>query len=51
MLEVTESDARMTSDQLEDLADQIATFAARIDVAEQALMTRLRIFDAHPLYQ
>jgi hypothetical protein len=37
----------MTHDQLEALADEIATFAARIDVAEHALITRLRLFDAH----
>src|SRR5690554_252274 len=47
MLEVASPHEPMTSDQLEDLADQIATFAARIDVAEHALITRLRIFDAH----
>ncbi|MFO7563035.1 MAG: DUF222 domain-containing protein [Enhygromyxa sp.] len=37
----------MSSDQLDALADEIATFAARIDVAEHALITRLRLFDAH----
>jgi hypothetical protein len=37
----------MTDDQLAALADEIATFAARIDVAEHALITRLRLFDAH----
>jgi hypothetical protein len=37
----------MTPDQLESLGDEIATFAARIDVAEHALITRLRVFDAH----
>src|SRR5687767_4931250 len=37
----------MTPNQLETLADEIATFAARIDVAEHALITRLRLFDAH----
>lgn len=33
--------------QLEILADEIATFAARVDVARHALLTRLRVFDAH----
>jgi hypothetical protein len=37
----------MTPAQLELLGDEIATFAARIDVAEHALITRLRTFDAH----
>jgi hypothetical protein len=37
----------MTPDQLEALGDEIATFGARIDVAEHALITRLRLFDAH----
>jgi hypothetical protein len=37
----------MTPAQLEALGDEIATFAARIDVAEHALITRLRAFDAH----
>ncbi|MFO7564704.1 MAG: DUF222 domain-containing protein [Enhygromyxa sp.] len=32
---------------LESLGDEIATFAARIDVAEHAQLTRLRLFDAH----
>jgi hypothetical protein len=37
----------LTIVQLEALGDEIATFAARIDVAEHALITRLRAFDAH----
>jgi hypothetical protein len=37
----------MTPDQLEALGEEIATFAARIDVAEHALITRLRLFDEH----
>jgi hypothetical protein len=37
----------MTAAELEALGDEIATFAARIDVAEHALITRLRAFDAH----
>jgi hypothetical protein len=37
----------MTPNQLDALGDEIATFAARIDVAEHALITRLRLFDAH----
>jgi hypothetical protein len=37
----------MTPAQLEALGDEIAIFAARIDVAEHALITRLRAFDAH----
>ena len=36
-----------TLDQLDALADEIATFAARVDVAEHALLTRLRLFDSH----
>src|SRR5688572_14731024 len=34
-------------EQIDALGDEIATFAARIDVAEHALITRLRVFDAH----
>jgi len=37
----------LTPDQLDALGDEIATFAVRIDVAEHALLTRLRTFDAH----
>jgi hypothetical protein len=37
----------LTTVQLEALGDEIATFAARIDVAEHALITRLQVFDAH----
>ena len=37
----------MTLSQLEALGEEIATFAARIDVVEHALITRLRLFDAH----
>jgi hypothetical protein len=37
----------MAPDQLDALGDEIATFAARIDIAEHALITRLRLFDAH----
>ena len=37
----------LTTVQLEALGDEIATFAARIDVAEHALITRLRVFDMH----
>ena len=37
----------LSSDQLEALGEEIATFAARIDIAEHALLTRLRLFDAH----
>ena len=40
-------DYPLTPDQLDALADEIATFAARVDVAEHALLTRLRLFDAH----
>lgn len=36
-----------TPDQLDALADEIATFAARVDIAEHALLTRLRLFDSH----
>ena len=41
------SDSRLTADQLETLADEIASFAARIDVAKHALLARLRVFDAN----
>jgi hypothetical protein len=47
MSDVTEFCEPMRPDQLDVLADEIATFAARIDVAEHALITRLRVFDAH----
>ena len=36
----------LTVEQLEAIADEIASFAARIDVAKHALLTRLRVFDA-----
>src|SRR5690606_11662522 len=37
----------LTPEQLESLAEEIAIFSTRIDVAEHALLTRLRVFDAH----
>jgi hypothetical protein len=37
----------LTLEQLDTLGEEIATFATRIDIAEHALLTRLRIFDAH----
>jgi hypothetical protein len=37
----------MTPEQLEALGEEIATFAARVDVATHAMLTRLRTFDAH----
>jgi hypothetical protein len=37
----------LTPDQLDALGDEIASFAVRIDIAEHALLTRLRLFDAH----
>jgi hypothetical protein len=40
-------DETMTIDELEALGEEIATFAARIDVATHALITRLRTFDEH----
>jgi hypothetical protein len=40
----------LTTTQLDTLGDEIATFAARIDVAEHALITRLRVFDAHEVW-
>src|SRR5690606_6298687 len=36
-----------TPEQLDALGEEIATFATRIDVAEHALLTRLRVFDTH----
>ncbi|MFO7561662.1 MAG: DUF222 domain-containing protein [Enhygromyxa sp.] len=39
--------AALTPRQLDALGEEIATFATRIDVAEHALLTRLRVFDAH----
>jgi hypothetical protein len=36
----------LTVEQLEAIADEIASFAARIDVAKHALLARLRVFDA-----
>jgi hypothetical protein len=47
MLDADSFDRTPTPDQLEALGDEIATFAARIDVAEHALLTRLRLFDLH----
>src|SRR5690606_266407 len=32
---------------LDSLGEEIATFSTRIDVVEHALLTRLRVFDAH----
>jgi len=37
----------MTADQLEQLGEEIAIFAARNDVVVHALLSRLRVFDAH----
>jgi hypothetical protein len=37
----------LTPEQLDALGEEIATFATRIDVAEHALLTRLRVFDTH----
>ena len=37
----------LTVEQLEVIADEIASFAARIDVAKHALLTRLRVFDVN----
>jgi hypothetical protein len=39
--------AALTPEQLEALGEEIAAFSTRIDVAEHALLTRLRTFDAH----
>ncbi|MFO7561988.1 MAG: DUF222 domain-containing protein [Enhygromyxa sp.] len=39
--------AALTPEQLDSLGEEIATFATRINVAEHALLTRLRVFDAH----
>jgi hypothetical protein len=47
MFEVAVERDSMTPDQLDALGEEIATFAARIDVAEHALITRLRLFDEH----
>ena len=47
MLECITSREVLTPDQLDELGEEIATFAARIDIAEHALLTRLRVFDAH----
>jgi hypothetical protein len=47
MPQVATSCESLTPDQLDALGDEIATFAARIDAAEHALITRLRVFDAH----
>jgi hypothetical protein len=45
--EIVEYSESRSPDQLDALGDEIATFAARIDVAEHALITRLRLFDVH----
>jgi hypothetical protein len=47
MLDQSVSHDPMSPAQLDSLGEEIATFAARIDVAEHALITRLRLFDAH----
>ncbi|MFO7568087.1 MAG: DUF222 domain-containing protein [Enhygromyxa sp.] len=47
MSELAVLDEPLSPTALESLGDEIATFAARIDVAEHALLTRLRLFDAH----
>ena len=47
MLEHVDQRESMTPTQLDALGEEIATFAARIDVAEHALITRLRLFDEH----
>jgi hypothetical protein len=39
--------AALTPEQLEALGEEIAAFSTRIDVAEHALLTRLRTFDTH----
>lgn len=44
---ITASPLSLTHAQLDALADEIATFAVRVDVAEHALLSRLRVFDAH----
>ncbi|WP_052552255.1 hypothetical protein [Enhygromyxa salina] len=40
-----------SQEQLQAIDDEIATFAARIDVAEHALITRLRVFDDYEARQ
>ena len=45
VMDASDRDRKLTPEELESLADEIATFAARIDVAKHALLTRLRIFD------
>jgi hypothetical protein len=47
MSQVSVYDESMSKAQLQALGEEIATFAARIDVATHALITRLRQFDAH----
>ncbi|PRP92837.1 hypothetical protein ENSA5_46690 [Enhygromyxa salina] len=45
IMDTSGCESRLTPEQVESLADEIATFAARVDVAKHALLTRLRVFD------
>ena len=51
VLEHVDQCESMTPTQLDALGEEIATFAARIDVAEHALITRLRLFDEHEAWR
>jgi hypothetical protein len=47
MSQASETAESMSKEQLEALGEEIATFAARVDVATHALITKLRKFDEH----
>jgi hypothetical protein len=47
VIEVADSSESPTPTQLDAIGEEIATFAARINIARHAMLTRLRIFDAH----
>jgi hypothetical protein len=47
MSEYAASVDKLSPEQLDALGEEIATFAAKIDVAQHALLTRLRVFDAY----
>jgi hypothetical protein len=47
MSQASVHDESMSKAQLKSLGEEIATFAARVDVATHALIARLRQFDAH----
>lgn len=47
MIDSAESSESPTPAQLDVIGEEIATFAARINIARHAMLTRLRAFDSH----